>query len=116
MNVNINETGKNSSMMKINNMGTGGRNTPANGNNTATVDQQISGTQVAVRKHHSIFQDILHTGPPLPAPAGGIALVVILTIIAEAVGGVNWFFLAGQGRAGQVFPAGGQNRAAPLTW
>ncbi len=111
MNVNINETGKNSSMMKINNMGTGGRNTPANGNNTATVDQQISGMQVAVRKHHSIFQDILHTGPPLPAPVGGIALVVILTIIAEAVGGVNWFFLEGQ-----VFPAGGQNSAAPLTW
>lgn len=59
MNVNINETGKHSGIMKINGGSAGETGEMAgNGNNTALRNGEIGGTELAVLKQHSIFQQI----------------------------------------------------------
>ena len=58
MNVDINETGKNSGVMKIN--GNGGRKVLGNGNDTALTDRDVGATESAAVGQHGVFQNTVH--------------------------------------------------------
>ena len=58
MNVDINETGKNSGVMKIN--GNGGRKALGNGNDTALTDRDVGAAESAAVGQHGVFQNTVH--------------------------------------------------------
>ena len=69
MNMYINETGKNSGVMKVNDLGgNGGLQGVGNGNNTALTDQDLRGTKGTARKQHGILQQILHDSSSYSGP------------------------------------------------
>lgn len=72
MNMDINETGKHSGMMKINGDITGrGVQPPGNGNNTAVRHRKVNRTETVFRKQRSVFQQIAQGTRSFPGPAAG---------------------------------------------
>jgi hypothetical protein len=87
MNVDINETGKNSGVMKIN--GNGELQPPGNGNDTASTDRDVGGTEDAAVQQHGVFQNTVHRQTPSRPvrPTGMKAHLSNLSVLVYRRGG-----------------------------